>query len=74
MPWERALAIDEEALGPDHADLSYTLIGLGQALLDQGYAVRVYLPYGPHWYPYFLRRVAERPGNLWFALRSVFSR
>ena len=45
-----------------------------QALLDQGYAVRVYLPYGPHWYPYFLRRVAERPGNLWFALRSVFSR
>lgn len=40
-------------------------------LLREGYPVRLYLPYGRHWYPYFMRRLAERPANLWFALRQV---
>lgn len=44
-----------------------------QRLLAEGYAVRVYLPYGTHWYPYFMRRLAERPANLWFALRHILS-
>ena len=47
---------------------------LRDRLLGEGYPVRVYLPYGAHWYPYFMRRLAERPANLWFALREVFGR
>ncbi len=40
-------------------------------LAADGYAVRVYVPYGTHWYPYFMRRLAERPANLLFLLRHV---
>ncbi|MFL5759031.1 MAG: proline dehydrogenase family protein [Thermomicrobiales bacterium] len=42
-----------------------------QALVDQGYRVRVYVPYGSAWYPYFSRRIAERPANAFFALRQI---
>lgn len=44
---------------------------LGQSLSAQGYPVRVYVPYGTEWYPYFMRRLAERPANLWFFLRQL---
>jgi proline dehydrogenase len=40
-------------------------------LVRQGYNVRVYVPYGRHWYPYLVRRLAERPANLGFFLRSL---
>ena len=40
-------------------------------LLRDGWTVRVYVPYGTEWYPYFMRRMAERPANLLFILRSV---
>lgn len=40
-------------------------------LVKQGYTVRVYVPYGTHWYPYFMRRLAERPANLAFFLRAL---
>lgn len=36
------------------------------SLAAEGYNVRVYVPYGTEWYPYFMRRLAERPANLWF--------
>jgi proline dehydrogenase len=39
-------------------------------LVEAGYPVRIYVPYGTEWYPYFMRRLAERPANLWFFLRS----
>ncbi|MCX6026269.1 MAG: proline dehydrogenase family protein [Chloroflexi bacterium] len=39
---------------------------LQEELAAQGYGVRVYVPYGREWYPYFMRRLAERPANLWF--------
>jgi proline dehydrogenase len=39
---------------------------------EQGYRVRVYVPYGKQWYPYFMRRLAERPANLLFLMRSLF--
>jgi proline dehydrogenase len=42
-----------------------------QNLLRRGYLVRVYVPYGERWYPYFTRRLAERPANLLFFLRSL---
>lgn len=41
---------------------------------ERGRRVRVYLPYGTAWYPYFMRRLAERPANLGFFLRALASR
>ena len=41
-------------------------------LAQAGYNVRVYVPYGKHWYPYFMRRLAERPANIWFVLKNMF--
>jgi proline dehydrogenase len=44
---------------------------LQRRLLLRGYRLRVYVPYGTDWYPYFMRRLAERPANVWFVLRSL---
>lgn len=41
-------------------------------LAAAGFPVRVYVPFGEAWYPYFMRRLAERPANLWFFARSLF--
>jgi len=41
-------------------------------LSQEGYRVRVYIPYGQRWYPYFMRRLAERPANVWFLVRNFF--
>jgi proline dehydrogenase len=43
-------------------------------LADTGARVRVYVPYGADWYGFFMRRLAERPANVAFFLRSVLSR
>ncbi len=45
-----------------------------QRLADQGEKMRVYLPYGDDWYGYFMRRLAERPANTTFFLRSLLTR
>jgi proline dehydrogenase len=45
---------------------------LQQSLVAQGYQVRVYIPFGTDWYPYFMRRLAERPANLLFLARNIF--
>ena len=45
---------------------------LQEALVAQGYPVRVYVPYGARWYPYFMRRLAERPANVGFFLSNYF--
>jgi proline dehydrogenase len=47
---------------------------LQEQLVKEGYWVRVYVPYGTEWYPYFMRRLAERPANLWFFLSNFFHR
>lgn len=44
---------------------------LQSKLRKEGYRVRVYVPYGEAWYPYFMRRLAERPANVWFILRNL---
>jgi proline dehydrogenase len=44
---------------------------LQERLVRAGFGVRVYVPYGTQWYPYFMRRLAERPANVAFVLRSV---
>lgn len=45
---------------------------LQRQLARDGYNVRIYVPYGKHWYPYFMRRLAERPANVWFVMKNVF--
>jgi proline dehydrogenase len=40
-------------------------------LAADGYRVRTYVPYGEYWYPYFMRRLAERPANVWFVLKNL---
>lgn len=51
---------------------------LQERLIADGYRVRVYVPFGTQWYPYLMRRMAERPANLWFItgniLRETFKR
>lgn len=44
---------------------------LQRQLIQEGYNVRLYVPYGTQWYPYFMRRMAERPANLLFVLRNL---
>jgi len=45
-----------------------------QRLADDGYRMRVYVPYGTQWYPYFMRRLAERPANVLFMARAFLGR
>jgi len=45
---------------------------LQKQLVAEGYRTLIYVPYGEQWYPYFSRRLAERPANLYFILRSLF--
>jgi proline dehydrogenase len=54
------------------------LYGINRTMQEQlkscGYKVRIYVPYGDQWYPYFVRRLAERPANIGFILKSLFKR
>jgi proline dehydrogenase len=45
---------------------------LQEQAVQEGYPVRIYVPYGTEWYPYFVRRLAERPANLWFFISNFF--
>lgn len=45
---------------------------LQEELVKKGYHVRIYVPYGDQWYPYFMRRMAERPANLFFVAKNFF--
>jgi proline dehydrogenase len=45
---------------------------LQEKLRAEGYSVRVYVPFGTHWYPYYMRRLAERPANIWFFASNFF--
>jgi proline dehydrogenase len=52
------------------------LYGIRQDLQEQcvaaGYPVRIYVPYGTEWYPFYVRRLAERPANMWFFVSNFF--
>ena len=67
-------AADARRLGPERFEFQM-LYGvrrdLQAALAARGYAVRVYLPFGGDWFPYFMRRLAERPANVLFVVRSL---
>jgi proline dehydrogenase len=43
---------------------------LARQLIQDGYNVRIYIPFGRQWYPYFMRRLAERPANLFFFMKN----
>lgn len=47
---------------------------LQKSLVEEGYKMRVYVPYGTDWFAYYMRRLAERPQNISFALRGLFSK
>jgi proline dehydrogenase len=71
----RAIAVAErDHIGRDRFEFQM-LYGVRRDLQDwlvrEGWTVRVYVPYGREWYPYFMRRLAERPANVAFILRSV---
>jgi proline dehydrogenase len=44
---------------------------LQRRLVREGYNVRVYVPFGREWYPYFMRRLAERPANVFFLAKNL---
>ena len=44
---------------------------LQHQLARDGFNIRIYVPYGKHWYPYFMRRLAERPANIWFVMKNL---
>jgi proline dehydrogenase len=71
----RAVAfVRAEGITPDRFEFQM-LYGvrrdLQERLVRAGFGVRVYVPFGTQWYPYFMRRLAERPANVAFVLRSV---
>ena len=68
-----------EKIGLDKQGLEFQMLhgireDLQHDLVKEGYPVRVYVPYGQEWYPYFVRRLAERPANLWFFLTNLIRR
>jgi proline dehydrogenase len=46
---------------------------LQKKLVAQGHRMRVYVPFGNEWFPYFMRRLGERPANVWFVVRAILS-
>jgi proline dehydrogenase len=69
-------AIIRQLLATRRRDFEFQMLygirrDLQRGLVRDGYNVRVYVPYGTHWYPYFMRRLAERPANLTFLVRSL---
>jgi len=65
----------EQGIAPDRFEFQM-LYGIRRDLqrqvLDQGYRLRLYVPYGTAWYPYFMRRLSERPANVLFVARGLF--
>ncbi len=61
---------------PQNAVEFQMLHGIRRDLQEQmaslGYPVHVYVPYGTEWYPYYMRRLAERPANIWFFVSNYF--
>jgi proline dehydrogenase len=66
--------VSEKGIGRDRFEFQM-LYGirrdLQRRLVKDGYRLRLYVPFGEAWYPYFMRRLAERPANLWFLARNL---
>jgi proline dehydrogenase len=63
-----------QGIGPDRFEFQM-LYGIRRdlqtALARAGYRVRIYIPFGRQWFPYFMRRLGERPANVAFVLRGI---
>jgi proline dehydrogenase len=62
--------------GIDTASMEFQMLygirrDLQRRILSAGFRLRLYVPYGAAWYPYFMRRLAERPANVWFLARNL---
>ncbi len=79
---DRRIAHGREAArrhGLPNAALEFQLLygirrELQQSLAQAGHPTRIYVPWGSDWYPYFMRRLAERPANAWFLLSHLWRR
>jgi proline dehydrogenase len=64
----------EHGAGPDRFEFQM-IYGVRRDLQDQlqkeGYRMRVYIPFGTEWLPYFMRRMSERPANMWFVVKAM---
>jgi proline dehydrogenase len=67
-------SVKERGIGPEQIEFQM-LYGVGRHLhpqiISRGYRIRQYVPYGSAWYPYFMRRLAERPANILFLAKNV---
>ncbi|ADW69611.1 proline dehydrogenase family protein [Granulicella tundricola] len=68
-----------EAKGLPKANFEFQMLygirrDLQRKLAAEGYGVRIYIPFGAEWYPYFMRRLAERPANVLFLAKNFFKR
>lgn len=67
--------VTERGIARDHFEFQM-LYGVRRDLQDEliadGWRVRVYIPFGTHWYPYLMRRLAERPANVFFIVGNIF--
>jgi proline dehydrogenase len=74
LVWQAVEIVKRLRVSPDRFEFQM-LYGirrdLQRRLVSMGYRVRLYVPYGKAWYPYFMRRLAERPANLWFIARNA---
>jgi proline dehydrogenase len=63
-------------IAPDRVEFEF-LYGIRRdlqlSLAKAGHPVRIYVPYGREWFPYFMRRLGERPANVWFVVRNLFA-
>jgi len=66
--------VNENKIGKDKFEFQM-LYGICEdiqaSLVKEGFRVRVYVPYGVDWFGYFMRRLAERPANVWFVLKNL---
>ncbi|MBI3404615.1 MAG: proline dehydrogenase family protein [Acidobacteria bacterium] len=69
-------SVREHAVERDHCEFQL-MYGIRRDLQEQlaaeGHAVRIYVPFGAQWCPYFMRRLSERPANCWFVLRGLLT-
>ena len=78
MELVRATQEEAERMGLARTDYEFHLLYGIQAseqmkLARDGYSIRVLISYGSFWFPWYVRRLAERPANVWFVVRKMFS-
>jgi proline dehydrogenase len=73
------IAAEAKSLGCSRTDFEVQMLygirtAMQHRLVDDGFRVRVLISYGSHWFPWYMRRLAERPANVWFVARAAFAR